>query len=363
MSEELRLTRVTQDDLHPGKRIFMCRHTGGPNRALEGVTASHDLDIGFQDKHGLRWLSYFLDRSAGLSFCLAEAPSAEAVEACHLEAHGQMVPYRVIEVDWTLVQAFLGDIAEPGVGQIWNATPFRTILVAQIANAGALIRLLGDARAFQALQAAQSVVSSAIQDCRGSQVRAETDSVLASFTSATRAVEGAIEIQRNIVASNASGASGPIDLRIGLNAGEPVAESGLLFGAAVQLAQDVLQQAPPNSIVATDVVRELCLGKPVTFEPMGSIEVPGAEPVRVFQVSPQLDTAFSIAPSRHPDGLTSREVEVLRLIAAGRSNQHIAEELVISLNTVARHVANILDKTNSSNRTEAAAYAYRERLT
>jgi DNA-binding CsgD family transcriptional regulator len=176
-------------------------------------------------------------------------------------------------------------------------------------------------------------------------------------------VEGAIEIQRNIVASNASGASGPIDLRIGLNAGEPVAESGLLFGAAVQLAQDVLQQAPPNSIVATDVVRELCLGKPVTFEPMGSIEVPGAEPVRVFQVSPQLDTAFSIAPSRHPDGLTSREVEVLRLIAAGRSNHHIAEELVISLNTVARHVANILDKTNSSNRTEAAAYAYRERLT
>ena len=59
----------------------------------------------------------------------------------------------------------------------------------------------------------------------------------------------------------------------------------------------------------------------------------------------------------YPDGLTQREVEVLRLIAAGKSNREIGEELVISLNTVARHVSNIFSKTGSSNRTEAAAYA------
>jgi DNA-binding NarL/FixJ family response regulator len=57
--------------------------------------------------------------------------------------------------------------------------------------------------------------------------------------------------------------------------------------------------------------------------------------------------------------LTPREVEVLRLIAAGRSNQEIAEELVISFNTVSNHVKNILGKTDSANRTEAASYAYR----
>jgi len=60
---------------------------------------------------------------------------------------------------------------------------------------------------------------------------------------------------------------------------------------------------------------------------------------------------------RPPDGLTPREVEVLRLIANGRSNQNIADELVISFNTVTNHVKNILGKTGCTNRTEAAAYA------
>jgi DNA-binding CsgD family transcriptional regulator/tetratricopeptide (TPR) repeat protein len=64
----------------------------------------------------------------------------------------------------------------------------------------------------------------------------------------------------------------------------------------------------------------------------------------------------STAPA-YPDGLTQREVEVLGLVAAGKSNADIAEELVISPNTVIRHVSNILAKTGSSNRTEAARYA------
>jgi DNA-binding CsgD family transcriptional regulator len=58
-----------------------------------------------------------------------------------------------------------------------------------------------------------------------------------------------------------------------------------------------------------------------------------------------------------PGHLSQRELEVLRLIAAGRSNPQIAEELVISLNTVQRHVSNILAKTGAANRTEAALYA------
>jgi DNA-binding CsgD family transcriptional regulator len=64
-----------------------------------------------------------------------------------------------------------------------------------------------------------------------------------------------------------------------------------------------------------------------------------------------------------PDGLSAREVEVLQLLAAGRSNQQIADELVISLNTARKHVANILGKTGTVNRTEAAAYARGRGLT
>lgn len=63
-----------------------------------------------------------------------------------------------------------------------------------------------------------------------------------------------------------------------------------------------------------------------------------------------------------PAGLSAREVEVLRLVAAGKSNPQIADELVISINTVQRHVSNILAKTGLANRAEAASYATRHGL-
>jgi DNA-binding NarL/FixJ family response regulator len=54
---------------------------------------------------------------------------------------------------------------------------------------------------------------------------------------------------------------------------------------------------------------------------------------------------------------------LLRLLAADKSNQQIADELVISLNTVLRHVSNIFAKTGAANRTEAAGYARHHALT
>ena len=61
-----------------------------------------------------------------------------------------------------------------------------------------------------------------------------------------------------------------------------------------------------------------------------------------------------------PNGLTGREVEVLRLVAKGRSNPQIADELFISAKTVGNHVSSILNKTDSASRSEAAAYAVRQ---
>jgi DNA-binding CsgD family transcriptional regulator len=57
-------------------------------------------------------------------------------------------------------------------------------------------------------------------------------------------------------------------------------------------------------------------------------------------------------------GLTAREAEVLRLVAAGRSNREIAAELFISAKTASVHVSNILAKLNATSRTEAAAIAH-----
>jgi DNA-binding CsgD family transcriptional regulator len=82
---------------------------------------------------------------------------------------------------------------------------------------------------------------------------------------------------------------------------------------------------------------------------------------KVASLLEQIEALPNVAPA-YPDGLTRREVEVLRLIAAGKGNPDIAAELVISLNTVARHASNIFSKTGAANRAEAATYAYRHGL-
>lgn len=71
--------------------------------------------------------------------------------------------------------------------------------------------------------------------------------------------------------------------------------------------------------------------------------------------------AALLTPSA-PGGLSPRELEVLRLVAAGRSNQQVAERLVLSEKTVARHLSNIFVKLDVSSRTAAAAYAFEHQL-
>ncbi len=63
-----------------------------------------------------------------------------------------------------------------------------------------------------------------------------------------------------------------------------------------------------------------------------------------------------------PSRLSGREVEVLRIIALGRTNQQIADELILSIKTVARHISNIFVKTGADNRAAATAYAFKHGL-
>jgi DNA-binding NarL/FixJ family response regulator len=70
----------------------------------------------------------------------------------------------------------------------------------------------------------------------------------------------------------------------------------------------------------------------------------------------------SMTPAPLPDGLSPREVDILRLVARGLSNRQIGEELFISAHTAANHIRSILRKTSCANRTEAATYAHRHGL-
>lgn len=82
-------------------------------------------------------------------------------------------------------------------------------------------------------------------------------------------------------------------------------------------------------------------------------------------VRPEVDAVDSLSGQKRGDTgqpLTPRELEVLRLIAAGKSNRAIAAELYLSEKTIARHVSNILTKLSLSSRSAATAYAYQNGL-
>jgi len=106
-------------------------------------------------------------------------------------------------------------------------------------------------------------------------------------------------------------------------------------------------------------------------EPLEHLETAIAE-FREMKMQPSLERAVALqeraeagpvrAPT-YPAGLSQREVEVLRLISAGKTDREIAEELFISFRTVGNHVRNILNKTNTANRTEAATFVAHQGLT
>jgi DNA-binding NarL/FixJ family response regulator len=84
-----------------------------------------------------------------------------------------------------------------------------------------------------------------------------------------------------------------------------------------------------------------------------------------LHASAKADELERAAPDAYPDDLTPREIEVLRLVAAGMSNQEIAAELDLSIRTVERHISTIYEKIGASGkvaRATATAYAFKRGL-
>jgi len=88
---------------------------------------------------------------------------------------------------------------------------------------------------------------------------------------------------------------------------------------------------------------------------------PSLDPAIALQVIREMNQPTDLPPAAEP--LTERELEVLKLVAQGFSNQDIARQLSINERTVGTHVSNILSKLHLANRTQAALYALREGLT
>lgn len=77
--------------------LYMDIHKGLDGLTAEAVTGAHAKDLQVQQKHGVKYLKYWFNEADGTVFCLCEAPSKEAAEAVHREAHG-LVADEIVEI-------------------------------------------------------------------------------------------------------------------------------------------------------------------------------------------------------------------------------------------------------------------------
>ena len=170
-----------------------------------------------------------------------------------------------------------------------TAGAVHTILFTDVEGSTALTDRLGDAKARELLREHERMVREALKKHGGSEVKTMGDGFMASFWSATKALECAIAIQQAFAAHNDS-AEEPMRVRVGLSAGEPITEDdpggrGDLFGTAVNMAARIAAKAEAGEILTSNVVRELVAGKQFMFGDRGETALRGFDdPVRVYEV-------------------------------------------------------------------------------
>jgi class 3 adenylate cyclase len=237
-----------------------------------------------RSEYGLR-----LDVARGLASQIPDARLAVLQGALGAPYLGDM------EAVASAIDEFLGQ----GEKTVAGAEPpaagaFRTVLFTDLADSTSMMQRLGDAKGRAVLREHERITREALRAQGGTEVKTMGDGFMASFSSATRALECAIAMQRAFAEHNAAllrqaqdAHTEPVEVRvrIGLNAGEPIEEDKDLFGTAVILAARIAAKAEGGEIVVSDTVRGLVAGKGFLFSDRGDVVLRGFEdPVRLCEV-------------------------------------------------------------------------------
>ncbi|MCC7364296.1 MAG: alpha/beta fold hydrolase [Dehalococcoidia bacterium] len=176
------------------------------------------------------------------------------------------------------VSEFMTEQAEPSEQAI------RIILFTDFQGHLKMMQALGDDDSLPILREHERITRRLLREYGADEVKALGDGFMASFASAQRALECSVAMQLAFEEHNLT-ADHPIHIRIGVNAGEPIAEDDDLFGTAVIAASRIASQASGGEILTSLVVRELVAGKGFLFADRGETQLRGFEdPVRMFQL-------------------------------------------------------------------------------
>ena len=183
------------------------------------------------------------------------------------------------------------DILKPAM-EDWNKPKQKedttgpvTVMFTDMVGSTALTQTKGDAVAQQVVRAHNRITREALTDYAGREIKHTGDGIMASFTSTSNGVEAAIKIQRLVEAHNRSNPDLPVHIKIGINAGEPIAEDDDLFGTTVQLAARIVDKAQSEQIFVSEIVRGICAGKSLKFTSRGGYDMKGfGEAINLYEV-------------------------------------------------------------------------------
>lgn len=151
----------------------------------------------------------------------------------------------------------------------------RIILFTDMEGSTRLADLLGDAHAQELRRVHDTITRDTLAEHSGIEVKHTGDGFIATFRSVTKALGCSTALQRAFADYSRAHPATPLRIRIGLNAGEPVAERQDLFGTAMNLAARICDKASPGQILVGNVVRELAAGKSFAFTDLGQVQLKG----------------------------------------------------------------------------------------
>src|SRR6476661_10552492 len=117
-----------------------------PGVKAKDVANAHLMDVMLQKEHNCTCMTYWIDEARGHVFCLVNAPSKEVVTTLHDKAHG-LVPHKIIEVEESLVESFLGRVSDPEDAvitedglKVFNDPSYRILLLIKTTDPALLLR-------------------------------------------------------------------------------------------------------------------------------------------------------------------------------------------------------------------------------
>ena len=238
--------------------IYMDAHII-PGVKAKDVAEAHAKDLIHQDEYGCKCMTYWTDEERENVFCLIEAPDKDAVRGLHKKSHG-LVPNKIIEVSSQVVQSFLGRLYDPEDAEatndglkVFNDSSFRILLVVKITDPVLLRHQLGYGKADELLSQLTHIVRKNLSACGGTEVEHAGAEFFVSFTSAATAVSCALSITESIPAGDAD----LLDLKIAINAGDPIEKSNKLFGDVIQHAANMCTLTGNFRVAIASLVKEL----------------------------------------------------------------------------------------------------------